>query len=895
MSEAESASASTSAANTASSTSDTIPREKGSRKPRRAARSGPPVCRYFQQGKTCRSGDECQFLHTAPPQSTDKPGDKKGQGRGNRKNATKGGKNYRKTQIESLQRTTKWVVKRLSSDRDSTAFAVEMKPSDPDFPYDVSRIYMAFLVPAAYPTTRSSDDTISVHIANKDIPAGVKHNIESGFAKYARSTSNAAIDAGTPEDIPSLEQYIDWLDTNLESLMQQKPASTIKFMTFTGQGKQQSEKEETLKMETQEEVTPPAPRIQKSNIPGKKPQQVEVESRLRTISSNFNRTISSSRPAASRPVPESMFGSTSSAAGKYADQDRRMNELWQLERRFRTSYTVLRDDSSEGTVVSIGFTPTDPDLREFDIYRMTAVLTVSHRYPNTSAPQNTADQPLPAASLTIDPESVGGCKSKESIWRPIGGRQTYIDYMCHCFNEHVVAMPHTSLLHHLNWLDRNMVSMVSTPPPTNWVQEHLAVVPELPKQPVVEPVAKTKAKLFEEGVEQEKPWIKTITREEAGLPEAMDGMRISATSDSDSDSDSEPSAADAKAPQSDSDSDSDSDSGMLAKPARRGTEISFGIVKLTNISLAHCHSLNIAVRCSRCKSHVEITGIPQTLRGGKENQVWKACNTCSTIVGARFRPDWMFMGSTVLGYLDCSNCAPIDLLPSKFTLTCESCAISDDIYEAEMGYEETEETKKTGETVASVGIGSRLITNCHRCYGRIGITLQEPRFSKLQSGIALDGDAGAAQIYKEVERARSHKLSKREELARLGVVPGEPLPNHGACKHFRKSNRWLRFPCCGKMYPCVTCHDEKERHDHVFAQIMICGFCAKEQRISKAEKTGQCIACGSQLIKKIDGNNAFWQGGTGVRDQTRMNRKDTKKFKGQNKTIAVKKVGTAKK
>ncbi|KAJ2842269.1 hypothetical protein GGI22_007607 [Coemansia erecta] len=234
-------------------------------------------------------------------------------------------------------------------------------------------------------------------------------------------------------------------------------------------------------------------------------------------------------------------------------------------------------------------------------------------------------------------------------------------------------------------------------------------------------------------------------------------------------------------------------------------------------------------------------------------------------------------------------------MPSKFTLTCESCAINDDIYEAEMGYEESEETKKIGETIASVGVGSRLITNCRRCHGRIGITLQEPRFAKLQSGIALDGNAGAVQIYKEVERARKNKVSKREELARLGVVPGEPLPNHGACKHFRKSNRWLRFPCCGKTFPCVTCHDEKEGHDHAFAQIMICGFCAKEQRISKTEKTGQCIACGSQVIKKVDGNNAFWQGGTGVRDQTRMSRRDTKKFQGRNKTIAVKKVGVSKK
>ncbi|KAJ2818865.1 hypothetical protein FBU31_005729, partial [Coemansia sp. 'formosensis'] len=49
------------------------------------------------------------------------------------------------------------------------------------------------------------------------------------------------------------------------------------------------------------------------------------------------------------------------------------------------------------------------------------------------------------------------------------------------------------------------------------------------------------------------------------------------------------------------------------------------------------------------------------------------------------------------------------------------------------------------------------------------------------------------------------------------------------------------------------------------------------------------------VIKKVDGNHAFWQGGTGVRDRTRMSRKDTRKFQGIGKTVAVKNVTTPKK
>jgi uncharacterized CHY-type Zn-finger protein len=61
------------------------------------------------------------------------------------------------------------------------------------------------------------------------------------------------------------------------------------------------------------------------------------------------------------------------------------------------------------------------------------------------------------------------------------------------------------------------------------------------------------------------------------------------------------------------------------------------------------------------------------------------------------------------------------------------------------------------------------------------------------------------------------------------IQEGKPLPNFGTCKHYKKSYRWLRFPCCGKVYPCDVCHDAKEDHEMKFANRMICGFCCKEQ------------------------------------------------------------------
>ncbi|EEC15059.1 conserved hypothetical protein [Ixodes scapularis] len=115
------------------------------------------------------------------------------------------------------------------------------------------------------------------------------------------------------------------------------------------------------------------------------------------------------------------------------------------------------------------------------------------------------------------------------------------------------------------------------------------------------------------------------------------------------------------------------------------------------------------------------------------------------------------------------------------------------------------------------------------------------------------------------------------------IQEGKPLPSNGICKHYKKSFRWLRFPCCGKAYPCDKCHDEQEGgHEMKFATRMICGHCAKEQPFA-AEKP--CIGCGSFTTKKP---TAHWEGGRGCRDSIKMSRDDNKKYSGIGKTISRK-------
>lgn len=53
----------------------------------------------------------------------------------------------------------------------------------------------------------------------------------------------------------------------------------------------------------------------------------------------------------------------------------------------------------------------------------------------------------------------------------------------------------------------------------------------------------------------------------------------------------------------------------------------------------------------------------------------------------------------------------------------------------------------------------------------------------------------------------------------------------------------LRFPCCGRTYPCDVCHDMDQDHPMELATRMICGYCAKEQ-----------VSCTVDILLHFSGN-----------------------------------------
>ena len=112
---------------------------------------------------------------------------------------------------------------------------------------------------------------------------------------------------------------------------------------------------------------------------------------------------------------------------------------------------------------------------------------------------------------------------------------------------------------------------------------------------------------------------------------------------------------------------------------------------------------------------------------------------------------------------------------------------------------------------------------------------------------------------------------------------GSPLPGRGACDHYRRSFRWLRFPCCGLLYACDICHELSDCNEiGVWATRQVCGHCSQEQDYHNK----QCKHCGKSMSSGPSKNH--WEGGKGMRNQRMLSRKDRAKYRGRAKTTSAK-------
>lgn len=272
-------------------------------------------------------------------------------------------------------------------------------------------------------------------------------------------------------------------------------------------------------------------------------------------------------------------------------------------------------------------------------------------------------------------------------------------------------------------------------------------------------------------------------------------------------------------------------SAVPTQTVERGTSISFPSIELLGIELFQISILALSVKCQRCKTVSEIGGLkPNTPK------TTESCRKCGTSFSLTFRPELVHAYSSRAGFIDATGCTVTDMLPSTFVPTCAKCS--------------------TPTTQGLVAVRGDTMTNvCRECHARFTFKIPEVKFLVYTAGSStLPPTSGP--------RRRDEKL---------GLHAGEPLPNKGVCKHYRKSYRWFRFSCCQKVHSCDKCHDDAEDHPNEWANRMICGHCSREQNYTP----GNCTFCGRSLVSKVA--TGFWEGGKGTRDRVFMSRKDPRK------------------
>ncbi|KAG0351510.1 hypothetical protein BC939DRAFT_463975 [Gamsiella multidivaricata] len=879
-------------------------------------------CQFFSTKKGCRNGAACRFLHTAPsPQPASsaprtatastataaptrttatiarapvrKPLPKQLRDLSQDQTAASL-RTYEISQIESRFSSSFVRITDSNSDQIADIFQLKITPSDPDFPYEIESLHIQLTVPKDYPQS-----PCSVEVLNKDIPKGYATNLERGFAEATRQKK-------------SLLAHLNWLDVNMEELLQKPPAPTIRFVGHGQQANTASAAKSARVSTSNGSATPTTEASSSSSAP---------------LLSSSSSASSFETPVKPTPVPASQppkpVQPTFTSQQIEQASLQRQKQLAQIQARFRSSFSTI-----SATEVEIS-------LESADKPRM----PVSWQGPLWISLLVPTKFPLEPCEIRLKQD---GHNPEIELWRARNVEQG--------FRKMAAAMPQLSLFQLLNQLNRDLKEFMNMPAPAP---------PSAPIAPLEQPsLSQTASPSSSASKSAASPdhAPAVLHRDDTSKPRLIyvdppkqlptrnfeqgedNGMVTSEDDSSDNDDDDDDNDPDGSehgdvhdsnadsATHSEEDDDDDEQDGqssitggpIIDAAPKRGIEIRMPDLKLEHISLLYCRSLNLLVRCNRCKGLFDIPDLlpddnnnnnnsASVNPSGGDKRKWRTCDNCQSLLGAHFRTEYIHIQSRTIGYLDLAGCTAYDILPSAFVPTCSECDTvlgsgADMTAHVDSGttLASTEESfEAPGRTVTTrvptstaptgfrqrIGRGMSATANCRKCHARLILSIEgDLKFIKLSPGDLMRADASTlSQLPLKKKKPLKNKNGLDFELK-----VGEPLPRKGACDHYKKSRRWFRFPCCSKIYPCHMCHDEKEggSHECEYAKRMVCGHCSREQTVSDKP----CV-CGESPIKTMGGSGAFWEGGEGMRDKTRMSNKDSKKHKGAHKTMAKKQVG----
>uniref|UniRef100_UPI00358ED4DD uncharacterized protein n=1 Tax=Myxine glutinosa TaxID=7769 RepID=UPI00358ED4DD len=278
---------------------------------------------------------------------------------------------------------------------------------------------------------------------------------------------------------------------------------------------------------------------------------------------------------------------------------------------------------------------------------------------------------------------------------------------------------------------------------------------------------------------------------------------------------------------------------------RKGTEVKLlGLTMGEDAGILIAQSLTLLLQCNRCKAKEEV-------RVNAEGASSAECSKCHVQLSAKAHFSTAHHHDSVLAKLNLQFCRAVELLlqTSQLALTCLHCSLE--------------------HPLVGLCYGVKREFNCRHCHRRLSVLIEGARLHTFEPELQAT--------------ANSAILKPKNYIKGTAFQPGKPLPENGTCKHYKKSFRWLRFPCCGRAYPCDICHNEDQSHEMEQATRMICGFCAREQPYSNGKA---CLGCGSFMTSC--NFTPHWEGGQGCRNRIKMSRKDKQKYSNTNKTVSRK-------
>jgi len=105
-------------------------------------------------------------------------------------------------------------------------------------------------------------------------------------------------------------------------------------------------------------------------------------------------------------------------------------------------------------------------------------------------------------------------------------------------------------------------------------------------------------------------------------------------------------------------------------PAERGILLSFPHLELHGVELMEVTTLNITVKCERCKDTTDMERLRNNTQGNASGMREHSCKKCANALAVGFRADLIHASSVRAGYLDLDGCTVIDMLPRCDTRAC---------------------------------------------------------------------------------------------------------------------------------------------------------------------------------------------------------------------------------